>query len=43
MTQLVKIAEATPLKRVVQPEDVARRIMACVAHLKSTTGARIVV
>ena len=28
--QLVKLAEATPLKRVVQPEDVAKSIMAFV-------------
>jgi 3-oxoacyl-[acyl-carrier protein] reductase len=40
--QLVKLAEATPLKRVVQPEDVAKSIMACVLYLKSSTGVRIV-
>jgi 3-oxoacyl-[acyl-carrier protein] reductase len=40
--QLEKIAQATPLKKVVQPEDVARAILACVTHLKVTTGAVIV-
>jgi 3-oxoacyl-[acyl-carrier protein] reductase len=40
--QLEKIAEATPLKRVVEPEDIARTIMACVTHLKVSTGSRIV-
>jgi 3-oxoacyl-[acyl-carrier protein] reductase len=39
---LEKVAQATPLKRIVQPEDVARTILACVTHLKVTTGARIV-
>lgn len=40
---LQKIAAATPLGTVVEPEDVARAILACVTHLKLTTGARIVV
>jgi 3-oxoacyl-[acyl-carrier protein] reductase len=40
--QLDKIAQATPLKKIVQPEDVARAILACVTHLKVTTGAIIV-
>jgi 3-oxoacyl-[acyl-carrier protein] reductase len=40
---LEKGAEATPLRRVVEPEDVARAIMACVTHLKTATGTRIVV
>lgn len=39
---LEKIAANTPLKRVVEPEDVARTVLACVTHLKVTTGARIV-
>jgi 3-oxoacyl-[acyl-carrier protein] reductase len=39
---LEKIAQGTPLKRVVEPEDIARTIMACVTHLKVTTGARII-
>jgi 3-oxoacyl-[acyl-carrier protein] reductase len=39
---LEKIAQGTPLKRVVEPEDIARTIMACITHLKISTGARIV-
>jgi 3-oxoacyl-[acyl-carrier protein] reductase len=39
---LEKVAAATPLKRIVQPEDVARTVMACITHLKVTTGARII-
>jgi 3-oxoacyl-[acyl-carrier protein] reductase len=39
---LEKVAQSTPLKTVVQPEDVARTILACVTHLRVTTGARIV-
>jgi 3-oxoacyl-[acyl-carrier protein] reductase len=37
-----KIAEGTPLKRVVEPEDIARTVMACITHLKVSTGTRIV-
>ena len=40
--QLEKIAQATPLKKVVQPEDVARAMLACVTHLTVTTGAIVV-
>jgi 3-oxoacyl-[acyl-carrier protein] reductase len=40
--QLEKIAAGVPLRRVTEPEDVARTIMACITHLKSTTGARII-
>jgi 3-oxoacyl-[acyl-carrier protein] reductase len=40
---LEKIAERTPLKRVVEPEDIARAILACVTHLTVATGSRIVV
>jgi 3-oxoacyl-[acyl-carrier protein] reductase len=40
---LEKAAQATPLRRVVEPEDVANAIIACVTHLKTSTGARIVV
>jgi 3-oxoacyl-[acyl-carrier protein] reductase len=40
---LEKAAQSTPLQRVVEPEDVARAILACVTHLKSSTGTRIVV
>jgi 3-oxoacyl-[acyl-carrier protein] reductase len=41
--QLEQLAEATPLKRVTEPEDVARAIMACITHLTCSTGDRIVV
>ena len=41
--QLEKLAEATPLKRVTEPDEVALAIMACVTHLKASTGDRIVV
>jgi 3-oxoacyl-[acyl-carrier protein] reductase len=40
---LEKGALATPLKRVVEPEDVADAILACVTHLKTATGTTIVV
>jgi len=40
---LEKIAAGTPLKQVVEPEDVARAILACTTHLGMSTGARIVV
>lgn len=39
---LEKIAANTPLRRVVEPEDVARTVLACVTHLKVSTGVRIV-
>jgi 3-oxoacyl-[acyl-carrier protein] reductase len=39
---LEKIAAATPLKRIVEPEDVADAVLACVL-LKASTGGRIVV
>lgn len=42
LEQLEKIAQGTPLKAVVQPEDVAESIMACV-YLTKSTGARIIV
>jgi 3-oxoacyl-[acyl-carrier protein] reductase len=41
--QLARIAASTPLKRIVEPEDVARAVMACITHLRATTGARIIV
>ena len=40
---LEKIAQNTPLKRVIEPEDVARAVMACITHLTASTGARIIV
>ncbi|WP_066555883.1 SDR family NAD(P)-dependent oxidoreductase [Croceicoccus bisphenolivorans] len=39
---LEAIAAKTPLKRVVEPSDVARTVMACITHLTATTGARII-
>ena len=41
--ELQKVAERTPLKRIVEPEDVARAILACATHLTVVTGSRIVV
>jgi 3-oxoacyl-[acyl-carrier protein] reductase len=40
---LEKAAASTPLRRVVEPEDVAQAVMACVTHLRASTGTRIVV
>ena len=40
---LSKFAASTPLKRIVEPEDVARAILACVTHLTVATGTSIVV
>ena len=39
---LEKIAQGTPLKCVVEPEDIARTIMACITHLKVSTGTKII-
>ncbi|EIG62159.1 SDR family NAD(P)-dependent oxidoreductase [Bradyrhizobium sp. WSM1253] len=36
-------AKATPLKRVIEPDDVAAAIVACITHLKASTGTRIVI
>ncbi len=41
--QLEKIAQATPLKRISEAEDVADAIMASITHLRTMTGARVVV
>jgi len=41
--KLEKLAETSPLQTIVEAEDVADAIMACVTHLKTSTGARIVV
>jgi 3-oxoacyl-[acyl-carrier protein] reductase len=38
-----KAGAATPLKQVTSPEDVAETIFAAVAHLKQSTGTRLVV
>jgi 3-oxoacyl-[acyl-carrier protein] reductase len=40
---LERAAQATPLGRVVEPEDVADAILACATLLKASTGVRIVV
>jgi len=40
---LEKIAASTPLKKVIQPEDVARAIMACITGLQTSTGVKIVI
>ena len=40
---LERMAQSTPLKRVVEPEDVAAAIMACVMHLRASTGTGIIV
>jgi 3-oxoacyl-[acyl-carrier protein] reductase len=41
--ELEKAAQATPLKRVVEPEDVAAAVLACATHLRAATGTTIVV
>jgi 3-oxoacyl-[acyl-carrier protein] reductase len=40
---LEKIAESTPLRRVVEPEDVAGAIMACIVNLRASTGSKLIV
>jgi 3-oxoacyl-[acyl-carrier protein] reductase len=41
--EVEKKALTTPLGRVVTPEDVASAVIACVTHLKTATGTRIVI
>ncbi|WP_429449924.1 SDR family NAD(P)-dependent oxidoreductase [Paraburkholderia sp. 40] len=41
--ELEKKAALTPLGRVVSPEDVALSVLACVTHLRTATGTRIVI
>jgi 3-oxoacyl-[acyl-carrier protein] reductase len=41
--ELEKLAQAAPMKRVTEPEDVALAIMACITHMPMTTGGRIIV
>jgi 3-oxoacyl-[acyl-carrier protein] reductase len=41
--ELERKAAATPLGRVVTPEDIALATLACVTHLRTATGTRIVV
>ena len=40
---LEKIAQTTPIKRIVEPEDVALAIMSCITHLRTATGTNIVI
>jgi 3-oxoacyl-[acyl-carrier protein] reductase len=40
---LEKIAAGTPLRHLIEPEDVACAILACITGLKTSTGARIVI
>lgn len=40
---MVKKAAGTPLGRVVTPEDVALAVLACITHLRTATGTRIVI
>lgn len=42
-SELEQKAVNTPLGRVVTPEDVAQAILACITHLRTSTGARIVI
>lgn len=42
-SELAHKAAKTPLGRVVTPDDVAQAILACVTHLRTSTGARIVI
>lgn len=39
---LEKLAEKTPLKKVVEPDDVAETVMACIVHMPVSTGVRII-
>lgn len=40
--EMMKKAADTPLGRIVTPEDVAMAVLACVTHLRTATGTRIV-
>lgn len=40
---LEKIAQATPLKRMTEAADVADAIMASITHLRTMTGARVII
>ena len=40
---MAKAAQATPLKRAVEADDVALAVMACITHLKHTTGSIVTV
>lgn len=40
---VLKKGEATPLGRAVTPQDVALAVLACVTHLRTATGTRVVI
>jgi len=42
-SELERKAAQTPLGRVVVPDDVAQAVLACATHLRTATGARIVI
>jgi 3-oxoacyl-[acyl-carrier protein] reductase len=42
-TELERKASQTPLGRVTSPEDVADAVLACVTHLRTATGTRLVI
>jgi 3-oxoacyl-[acyl-carrier protein] reductase len=42
-SELERKAVQTPLGRIVTPEDVAEAVLACVTHLRTATGVRIVI
>jgi 3-oxoacyl-[acyl-carrier protein] reductase len=41
--ELERKAAKTPLGRIVSPDDVAEAVLACVTHLRTATGVRIVI
>jgi 3-oxoacyl-[acyl-carrier protein] reductase len=41
--ELEKLAQATPLGKITEAQDVALAIMACITHLTASTGGRIIV
>jgi len=41
--EMARKAAGTPLGRVVTPEDVALAVLACITHLRTATGTRIVI
>lgn len=43
LENLKNIAKKTPLNKVIKPKDVSLAILACLTHLKSSTGTKIIV
>lgn len=41
--ELLRKGAATPLGRIVTPQDVALSVLACVTHLRTATGTRIII